>query len=114
MQSRVSKMKILKDVKNQLLKRRELDIVVEADKNPSFEEATKTIVDSIKADPENLVVKEIKGKFGRKTFLIRALVYDTKEDKEKTEPKPKKKKGEGEAAGEAAPAPAAPAEEYAR
>lgn len=94
-------MKILTDTKNALLKRREIKIVVEASGNPGFEQARKIVVDKCKASEENIVVNNVKGKFGRDTFLIDAFVYDSVKDKETIEPKPKAKKGE---AGAAAPA----------
>jgi ribosomal protein S24E len=108
-------MEVLKDFKNDLLKRRELKIVIEAEKNPSYEETKKILVDEFKAKEDAIVVNQLKGKFGRKTFLIDASVYDNKEALEVAEPKPKKKEGEGEAsstpAAPAAPATEAPAEE---
>jgi len=103
-------METLKDFQNDLLNRREIKVVVESEKNPSFSEASKIISKEFKADEESIVINEIKGKFGRKTFLITARVYKTKEDKEKIEPKQKKKEGE-EAAAETTPAEQKPAEE---
>jgi ribosomal protein S24E len=109
-------MNILKDFKNELLKRREIKMVVESQKNPSYEEAMKTVSGEFKAQEEAIVVKGIHGKFGRKTFLIEALIYDSKEDKEKTEQKSKKEKeaekaAQKEAEKSAETKPAAPAEE---
>lgn len=86
-------MKVIEDKKNQLLKRREIKIIIEAQKNPTMPEAAKTVSDDFKAAEENIAVKEIKGKFGRRTFLISANIYENKEAKEKTELKPKAKKG---------------------
>jgi len=99
-------MEVLKDNHNELLRRREINIVVSMDKNPSFTEAEDIIVKEFKTDKENVVIKGISGKFGRKTFLIKAFIYDNKETKEEIEPKSKKKKGEE---GETAPAPVAEA-----
>jgi len=86
-------MKTLEDKQNVLLKRREVKIIVEAGKNPSMQEASKAIAENFKTAEENVAIKEIKGKFGMKTFLISANVYNNKEDKEKIEPKKKAKKG---------------------
>lgn len=84
-------MKVIEDKNNSLLKRREIKVIVEAEKNPSMQEAGKLILEHFKAQEENVAIKQIKGKFGRDTFLITANIYHSKEDKEKTEPKAKKK-----------------------
>ncbi len=85
---------ILEDTENFLLKRREVKVVVEADKNPTFEEAVDTIAGQFKGEKENIAIKQVKGKFGRDTFLISAFIYRNKEDKEKLEKKKEKKKKE--------------------
>lgn len=85
-------MKILEDKHNSLLNRKEIKIIAEAEKNPSYDEALAIVVKEIKSESENIVIKNVKGKFGRDTFLISAFIYKTKEDKEKFEPKPKQKK----------------------
>ena len=77
---------------NFLLNRREVKIIVEAPNTPNYEEAAKLISEKFNAEKENLVIKGVKGKFGRNTFLISAFIYKSKEDKEKTEPKVKEKK----------------------
>ena len=86
-------METVEDNNNFLTNRREVKIIVEAEKNPSFEEASDLIVKEFKADKELVVVSGIKGKFGRNTFLIQAVIYKSKEDKEnfegKKEVKPK-------------------------
>ena len=87
-------MKIIEDKENDLLNRREVKIIIEAGKNPSFEEADNLIIKEFKAEKENIVVKSIKGKFGRDTFLITAFIYKSKEDKEKLEKKKEKKAAE--------------------
>ena len=87
-------MKIIEDKQNLLLNRKEVKIVVEAEKNPNVQEASKLVSEHFKAQEENIEIKEIKGKFGRKTFLIEANIYGSKEDKEKIEPKKKEKKGQ--------------------
>ena len=89
-------MKIIEDKNNELLNRKEIKIIVEESKNPSMQEAMKTISGHFKAKDENIVVREIKGKFGRNTFLISAFIYNSKEAKDKIERKPKGKKGEEE------------------
>ena len=98
-------MEILQDKDNFLFNRKEIKLIVEAEKSPSFEEASEVVSKEFKAEKDNILVKEVRGKFGRNTFLISAFVYKTKEDKEKFEPKKEEKKP---AEGEAAPAPTEP------
>jgi ribosomal protein S24E len=86
-------MKVKKDFKNELMQRREVHLVGEFDKNPSFAEVSKIVADQFKANEEDIMVENINGKFGRKTFLIKASIYDSKELKEaavKRLTKPKK------------------------
>jgi len=92
-------MKTIKEFRNDLLKRTELKLVIEAGKNPGFAEALKKVAQHFKANEENIVVREVKSKFGRDTFLIDAFIYDSVQDRERTEPKKKIKKKEGEAGG---------------
>ena len=98
-----SKMNIVEDKDNFLFNRKEVKVIVEAEKNPSYEEASSIVSEQFKSEKDNVLIKEVKGKFGRNTFLISAFIYKTKEDKEKFEPKKKEKKAES---AEAAPAPA--------
>lgn len=91
-------MKVIKDFKNELMKRREVKLVVSAEKNPGVAASAKMIAEHFKAPEEAIVVKTLKSKFGRDTFLIDAFVYNSKEDKENTEPKKRVKKVEGAAA----------------
>ncbi len=86
-------MQIIEDKKNPLLGRREVKLIIEAEKNPSMEEAAKIVGEQFKSVEENIAVKQVKGKFGRNTFLITANIYKSKENKEKIEPKLKGKKG---------------------
>jgi ribosomal protein S24E len=84
-------MKILEDKQNSLLNRREVKVIVEAEKNPGFADALKTVSEQFKSSEDVVSVKEIKGKFGRSTFLISAFIYPSKEEKEKQEKKKEKK-----------------------
>ena len=85
--------KILEEKENVVLNRKEVKMVVEADKNPNFPESLKLISEHFKVGEELIAVKEIQGKFGRGTFLITSYLYGSKEEKDKTEPKVKPKKG---------------------
>ena len=80
-------LKIIENIKNPLLKRKEVKVVIEAGKNPTAAESSKVIADEFKTKEENIVIKKIQGKFGRNTFLISAKIYDSKELKDKVEPK---------------------------
>jgi len=90
-------MKVLKDFKNDLLSRREIKAVMTSEKNPTKEECAAKLAEHFKSHADHVVVNRIGGKFGRKTFLIDASIYSSKETKEKIEPKPKVKKVAGEA-----------------
>ncbi len=84
-------MKILEEKENFLLNRKEVKVIVEAEKNPSYGEVMNLLIDKFKTDKDRIVINRVKGKFGRNTFLINAFIYKTKEDKEKYEVKKKKK-----------------------
>ncbi len=88
-------MKVLEEKDNLLLNRKEVKIVVEAAKNPSLQEACKTISEKFKVQEDLVAVKEVKGKFGRNTFLISANIYDKKENKDILEKKKEKKASPG-------------------
>lgn len=92
-------MKTVKDFRNPLLKRRELKLLIESGKNPGFQESLKQVAKQFKSNEENIVIRELKSKFGRNTFLVDAFIYDSVQDKERIEPKKKIKKKEGEAGG---------------
>ena len=94
-------MQIIKDIRNDLLKRNEITALVEAEKNPGFDEMKKQVSEQVGKSGENIEVFNIKGSFGSKEFKINANVYDSKEDLEKNKMKTKKqrkaeKKGESE------------------
>ena len=84
-------MEVLEEKENFLLDRKEIKIIVDAEKNPSYVEALNLVSEKFKAEKDNVVIKGIKGKFGRDTFLISAFIYKSKEDKEKFEKKKEKK-----------------------
>jgi ribosomal protein S24E len=77
-------METKKDIKNDLMQRREIECILESSKNPSFEEVSKLVSEQFKAPEENIMVENIKGKFGRKTFLIKACIYGSKELKDES------------------------------
>lgn len=84
-------MNIKNDFSNELLKRREISAVVEAEANPGFEKAKKDIAEHFKIDENLIAIKSLKGNFGAYSFLIDAFIYKTEEDKNKIELKEKVK-----------------------
>ena len=90
-------MEVKKDIKNELLGRKEVSIVVEAEKTPSLAEALKIIGENFKSPEESIMIEKVKGKFGRKTFLINASIYNTKELKEEAVKRLTKQKKEKKA-----------------
>ena len=92
-------MEIIKDLKNDLLKRREVKLLIKSDKNPGFAVALDKIAEKFNVNKDFVFVNTVKSKFGRDTFLVDAFIYHSAEDKERLKPKAKVKKS-----GEAAPA----------
>ncbi len=88
-------MEILEQKENSLLNRTEIRIIVEAEKNPSMQDALKIIAEKFKAAEDLISIKGIGGKFGRGTFLISANIYKNKEDKDILEKKKEKKTAGG-------------------
>lgn len=86
-------MKVITDIKNKLMKRREVSFLVHETKNPGFAIAGK-VAEHFKADAGLVVVKNVKSGFGKSEFLVDAFIYDNAEAKA-IEPKPKVKKAEG-------------------
>ncbi len=84
-------MNIIQDKKNLLFNRKEVKVLVESVKTPSKDDALNIISTNFKSDPQKIIIENVKGKFGRKTFLIDAKIYNSIEDKEKIESHNKKK-----------------------
>jgi ribosomal protein S24E len=84
-------MKTINDIKNELLNRRELKIIIEAASTPNFPAISKMISEQFGAGEELIAIKKISGKFGQNSFLIEAFIYKTSKDKEKIETKKKVK-----------------------
>ncbi|MEK6850500.1 MAG: hypothetical protein AABX85_02915 [Nanoarchaeota archaeon] len=85
-------MKVITDFRNDLLKRREVKVIVESQSNLGFQNSLSTTAQQFKAKEEVIVVKAVKSKFGRNTFLIEAYIYDSVKDKDSIEPRKKIKK----------------------
>jgi ribosomal protein S24E len=79
------------DFKNNLMKRREVKMIMESDTNPSMESAKELVAKDMGVAVENVVIKLVKGKFGTNSFLVEALVYDNADVLKQIEPVIKKK-----------------------
>ena len=80
-------MNVMKEFRNNLLKRKELIISIDAESNPGFEKVRQECVNYFSVAADNIVVKSIKGKFGRRNFVAEVFVYDSVENKNKIEPR---------------------------
>lgn len=78
--------KIISQIKNTSLNREEYVLLVSSEKNPSKIE----IAEVLQKDADLTIVKKIKGSFGKNSFDIEAVVYNTKIDKDKFEVTPRK------------------------
>ena len=77
---------------NELFKRKEVVAEVDAEVTPSKVEVEKLISEKFSTTPENMFIKNIKGKFGSKTFRIVMNIYNSKEEKQSIEFRKKKEK----------------------
>ena len=82
----------MKDLKNPLLNRREVQITIKSGSNPGFQKSQKMLAEQLHIPEEQVAVRGVYGKFGSSEFLIDALVYNSVKDKERFEPKKKEKK----------------------
>ncbi len=85
---------IIKEDKNLLLNRREIELEVHAEIVPSKKEVEKILSEKYSANPENIKIKRIKGKFGSKVFKVESNIYNSKKDKDSTETMSKKERQE--------------------
>jgi ribosomal protein S24E len=77
---------IIKKEKNPFLSREEIILEITSEIAPSFEEVKKMI----SADENLIVVKEVRGNFGKNTFKAEVFVYESEEKKNEIEVIPKK------------------------
>ena len=111
--------KIIKQEKNPFLERDEMTLEIKNVTAPTFDE----VKTEIGKDADLIVVKKVNTSFGKQVFMVEAVVYDSKEAKEKVETIPQKVRkkmaeeaktaaeAEKKAAAEAKAAEEAPAEE---
>ncbi len=98
MQSKQDKMElIIKEQKrNPLLLREEVKAVSSNGITPKAEGLKIKLAEKFNKKPEFVVIKSIKGKFGRRDFDIIAYCYDDESALKRVEPKPKEKKAQAE------------------
>lgn len=84
-------MKIIRDFRNELLKRKEINAVVENSTNPGFKKSQKDIAAHFGVDENLVVINSIKSKFGVREFLIDVFIYDSLDALKKLETKKKDK-----------------------
>ncbi|MDP2938730.1 MAG: hypothetical protein Q8O13_01415 [Candidatus Omnitrophota bacterium] len=87
-------MKITKETRNELFSRKEVNFIIESEKNPSFSDTRKIVAEHFKKPEENIEVYSIYGKFGRKTFLVKSYIYDSKKDLDNAVQKTQKQRKE--------------------
>ncbi|MFA5856588.1 MAG: hypothetical protein WC867_04470 [Candidatus Pacearchaeota archaeon] len=83
-------MNIQKETRNEFFKRKEVSLILESEKNPGFSEIKEKLATKFSKPVENIDAYNIKGRFGTDTFLIKAYIYDSKEDYDKAIQKTKK------------------------
>jgi len=88
-------MDLVKDTRNDLLKRREVQFSIEHETNPGTEHAKDHLAKNTKSEADQIAIKFLKNNFGTNEFLVEAFIYDSMEDRERIEPKPKVKKKAG-------------------
>jgi ribosomal protein S24E len=91
----MEKTKITHELRNDLLKRKEVQIVIRSEKNPGLSAAKEFAVKKFNAENDCVAVKFLRNNFGRKDFLAEIFIYDNAQDMMRIEPKQKKKKGVG-------------------
>ncbi len=68
-----------KNVRNELFKRQEIIVKIESEKNPGFEATKKILSEELSKPEENILINKIKGSFGKKSFIVHANIYDSKD-----------------------------------
>jgi ribosomal protein S24E len=94
--------KNIKETKNLVFDRREVQGTIISESTPSNKEATTLLAKKLSAPEEAIKINGIYGKFGMKEFKVTANVYKSKEEKNKVEKKTKKEIDEEKKAIEAA------------
>jgi len=90
------KLKITGEKQNNLFNRKEIEGEIQAEIAPKKQEVIEELAKKFSVQEDAIKIKGIKGKFGTKIFKVRANVYDSKDEKDRTEPKVKKDKKKAE------------------
>ena len=87
-------MTIVKENKNEFLKRKEFSVSEHFASNPGYAKVKENIASKFKAEPETIVIKSLKSGFGSNNFVIEFYIYDSVEAHNKIEVRKKKAKKE--------------------
>jgi len=85
----MEKINITAEKENPLFKRKEICGTIESEITPTHSETLEILSKKYSVPLDNIKLKNIKAKFGSKTFTINANIYSSKEDKRNTELKKK-------------------------
>lgn len=85
-------MEIIKETRNEFLKRKEFEAVKGSDASPSHEDIKGLIAQKFNVEAERIAVKAIKNNFGSRDFLVNFYIYDSNNDFKKLEVRNRKKK----------------------
>ncbi|MBI2546731.1 hypothetical protein HYV81_06145 [Candidatus Woesearchaeota archaeon] len=103
-------MEITSKKHNRLLSRTEVQVNLPYPAaTPSLPDVKKTVAHLTKSAEDVIIIRRVANRYGEKSALVTAYVYDSKEAMDKIEPKPRQKKvdAKAETPAAAAPAPAA-------
>ena len=93
------KLKITGEKQNHLFNRKEIEGEIQAEIVPKKQEVTEELAKKFSVQEDAIKIKGIRGKFGTKIFKIKANVYISKDEKDKTGPRVKKDKKKAEEGG---------------
>ncbi len=82
--------KDIKETKNLVFERKEIQATLVAEKSPSNKEVKELLAKQFSVPVDAIKINGIYGKYGISEFQIKANIYKSKEDKNKTEKKTKK------------------------
>jgi ribosomal protein S24E len=77
------KMGFVQEHENKLMKRRAVTLLLESSGNPGAAAAVKAVADEAGVGEDQVLVQRIRSEFGKKEFVVEALVYDSVADLEK-------------------------------
>ncbi|MDP4039585.1 MAG: hypothetical protein Q8P57_03330 [Candidatus Pacearchaeota archaeon] len=87
-------MKVIKEFRNDLLKRNEIEVAKNYESNPGFEKVMAEVSSQFKSDADRISIKKISNGFGSNEFIINLLIYDSSDDLKRIETRNRKKKGD--------------------